>query len=99
MDIPMNDSQILICPICHNNHFILKYEASHVYSYIVDSDAPGRKNKDEFLSFLYDKRELKESDQYLECQSCGAKFPCGFNVWSNQTSLQELQTVVNHFHK
>jgi len=91
----MADSNYLVCPNCLNNRFVVKYEASHVYSYMIDSDAPGRKNKDEFLSFLYDKRELTQSDQYLECRSCGAKFPCSFNVWDNSTSLRELQEEIN----
>jgi len=91
----MADSNDLVCPNCHNNRFVVKYEASHVYSYVVDSDAPGRKNNEEFLSFLYDDRELTQSDQYLECQSCGQKFPCSFNVWNNSTSRKELQEAIN----
>lgn len=91
----MADSNDLVCSNCHNNRFVVKYEASHVYSYVVDSDAPGRKNKEEFLSFLYDNRELTQSDQYLECRSCGAKFPCSFHVWNNRTSRKELQEAIN----
>lgn len=91
----MADSNDLVCPNCHNNRFVVKYEASHVYSYVVDSDAPGRKNNEEFLSFLYDNRELTQSDQYLECRSCGRKFPCSFNVWNNSTSRKELQEAIN----
>ncbi|HVI39545.1 MAG TPA: hypothetical protein VM577_02705 [Anaerovoracaceae bacterium] len=91
----MDNSKLLVCPICHNNRFIMKYEASHIYSYVFDSDAPGQKNKEEFLSFLYDNRELTNSDQYVECQSCGAKFPCNINVWGNDTSLRELQEAIN----
>jgi len=95
----MDNSNILICPLCHNNRLIVKYEASHVYSYQIDSDAPGRKNKEEFLSFLYDNRELTHSDQYVECLTCGAKFPCSFNVWNKNTSLQELQDAMNNYNK
>jgi len=91
----MADSKDLICPNCQSNRLVVKYEASHVYSYVVDSNAPGRKNNEEFLSFLYDKRELTQSDQYVECQSCGAKFPCSFNVWNNSTSRNELQEAIN----
>ncbi len=92
----MENTNPLVCPQCHQSNFVVKYEASHVYSYIVDSDAPGRKNRDEFLSFLFDKRELTKSDQYVECQSCGAKFPCSFNVWNNETSRKELQSAIDN---
>lgn len=87
--------RLLVCPVCQHNSFVVKYEASHVYSYIVDSDAPGLKNKDEFLSFHYDNRELTKSDQYLECQTCGARFPYSLNVWNGAASLQELQDSMN----
>jgi hypothetical protein len=84
-----------VCPVCQNSRFVVKYEASHVYSYVMDSDAPGHKNTDEFLSFLYDRRELTKSDQYVECQSCGAKFPCSFRVWNKETGMEALQEALN----
>ena len=91
----LSGAKNLICPVCQNKRFLLKYEASHVYSYVIDTDAPGHKNKDEFLSFQYDNRELMESEQYVECQACGTKFPCSFNIWNNNSSLNELQSVIN----
>lgn len=88
-------TEMLVCPVCHNSRFVVKYEASHVYTYAVDSDAPGFKNTDEFLSFLYDSRELMKSDQYVECQACGTKFPCSFTVWNKDTSRDALQKALN----
>jgi DNA-directed RNA polymerase subunit RPC12/RpoP len=85
----------LVCPVCRNSRFVVKYEASHVYSYVVDSDAPGCRNTDEFLSFLYDRRELINSNQYVECQACGTKFPCSFTVWNKDTSREALQEALN----
>jgi len=73
----MNDNRYT-CPICNNNKLILRYEASYVYSYVVDSDAPGLKNSDEFLSFLYDKREQKDTRTFIECNKCGTQYPYTF---------------------
>ncbi|NLP33878.1 MAG: hypothetical protein GX359_01635 [Clostridiales bacterium] len=67
-----------ICPICDSNELILKHEASYVYSYIIDSDAPGLKNDELFLSYLYDRREQTESREYIECSHCGTHFPPTF---------------------
>ena len=75
----MSDIEILICPVCKNNNFLIKYEATYVYSYIIDSDAPGLRNTDEFLSFMFDNREQKDTKQYLECNNCGSIFNCYFN--------------------
>ena len=88
----------LICPVCQKNRFVVKYEASHVYSYVIDSDAPGQKNSDEFLSFQFDNRELLDSAQYVECQTCGAKFPCSFSVWDKKTSIEKLQAALDRNH-
>lgn len=63
------------CPICNCMNLTLRYEASYVYSYILDSDAPGLKNSEEFLSFLYDKREQKDTRTYIECNDCGTQYP------------------------
>jgi glutaredoxin len=66
------------CPVCAGTELTLRYEASYVYSYVIDSDAPGLKNSDEFLSYLYDKREQKDSRTYIECSHCGAQYPYTF---------------------
>lgn len=91
----MVESNKLTCPNCHSNDLVVRLEASYVYSYVLDSDAPGLKNTDEFLSFLYDERDQKETKQYVECISCGRKFTCYFNVWDKNSSLKALQEVIN----
>ncbi len=67
-----------ICPICNQCNLTLRYEASYVYSYVIDSDAPGLKNSEEFLSYLYDKREQKDTRTYIECNKCGTQYPYVF---------------------
>lgn len=67
-----------LCPICNNNNLTLRHEASYVYSYVMDSDAPGVKNTEEFLSFLYDKREQRDTRTYVECNKCGTQYPYTF---------------------
>lgn len=67
-----------ICPICNGSDLELKHEASYVYSYLLDSDAPGTKNSDVFLSYLYDRREQTESREYIQCNHCGTHFSTKF---------------------
>jgi hypothetical protein len=66
------------CPVCDSKELIMRHEASYVYSYVIDNDAPGLMNSDEFLSYLYDKRELKEARTYIECSNCGTQYPSDF---------------------
>lgn len=90
----MNSSVHITCPICKGNNFRAKYEATYVYSYVIDSDAPGVKNKEEFLPFLFDNREQKEAKQYMECANCGAKFPCSFSHGNKGIDFTILQKAV-----
>lgn len=63
------------CPVCKSNNLILKHEASYIYSYLMDSDAPGIKNSETFSPFLYDRRDQTSSYEYIECSKCKTKFP------------------------
>lgn len=89
----MNNSKY-ICPICNGSDLELKHEASYVYSYLIDSDAPGSKNSDVFLSYLYDRREQTESKEYIQCNQCGTHFsPAFLNgvlEGDNETATTEL---------
>lgn len=83
------------CPICSSNELTLRYEASYIYSYVIDSDEPGLKNTDEFLSFLYDKREQKDTRTYIECNRCGTQYPYTFlnGVLAQQSELNMERTL------
>jgi transposase-like protein len=86
----------IVCPSCNSSNLTAKYEAKYVYSYIIDSNAPGLKNKEELLPFLYDNREQVESRQYIKCESCGKQFPCFFSTKSNGIDLNDLQKVFSN---
>lgn len=76
-----------MCPYCNSSKLAMKYEARYVYTYLLDKDKPGLKNEKEFLPFLYDSREQTEADQYIECTSCGARFPCYYSQAENGFDL------------
>lgn len=62
------------CPVCNGKELYLKHEASYVYSYLMDSDAPGMKNSEMFSPFLYDRRNQTSSQEYVECDNCKTRF-------------------------
>ncbi len=93
----MDSNKLLVCPICNNNEFQIKYEATYVYSYNIDSDAPGQKNHEEFLPFLFDNREQKDTKQFLECNSCGTQYRCYFNQWDDKISIKDLQSAISTY--
>ncbi len=69
------EKRVYMCPLCLGRDLVLRHEASYVYSYVVDSDIPGLQNSEEFLSYLYDKREQTFSRNYIECKTCGTQYP------------------------
>ena len=91
----MSDTKLLVCPICKSNSFLIKYEATYVYSYFIDSDAPGLKNTEEFLPFMFDNREQKETKQFLECNTCGSIYKCYFNEWDKKIGIKDLQAAIS----
>lgn len=88
-----------VCPACNSHKLVARYEAKYVYSYIIDSDNPGRLNTDEFYPFLYDKRDQVESKQYVECMACGTHYPCTFTTDNTGVNSEVLrQAVQQHTH-
>jgi hypothetical protein len=73
----------------------MKYEATYVYSYFIDSDAPGLSNTEEFLPYMFDNREQKETKQYLECNTCGSVYKCYFNIWDKKIDIKDLQAAID----
>lgn len=94
----MELSSSLICPACRNNSLTAKYEATYVYSYCIDSGAPGRQNEEEFLPFLFDNREQKGAKEYIECSSCGAQYPCSFGEGNKGVNFTILQKAIRSDH-
>lgn len=84
----------ITCPICGSDKFLARFKASYIYSYRIDEDALGSKNKDEFLPFLFDNREKVDSKEYLECEKCNTKFPCDFNEDTKGVSMTILQKAI-----
>lgn len=62
------------CPVCKSKNLYFKHEASYVYSYVLDSDAPGIKNTESFSPYLYDRRDQTSSLEYIECDQCKSRF-------------------------
>lgn len=91
----MSDTNSLVCPVCNSTNFLIKYEATYVYSYIIDSDAPGLRNSTEFLPFLFDNREQKDTKQFLECDKCGTRFVCYFDQMDKKVDIKELQSAIS----
>lgn len=94
----MDLSDEITCPVCNKGSFVAKYEATYIYSYELDSDAPGKENRDEFLPFLFDRRDIKDAKQYVECVNCGSKFPCNFNESDHGVLITILQKAIRSDH-
>lgn len=91
----MRQISSIVCPACNKHNLILKYEVTYEYSYALDADAPGQCNEIEFLPYLYDNREQKEARQYIQCESCGAAYPCYIEEWNRGVNADSLQKAIN----
>jgi hypothetical protein len=76
----MKLKESLICSKCNGTHFSVKREATYLYSYNLDTPESGHWSKEtEALPFLFDNRELVQSHEYIQCEQCGARFPCSLD--------------------
>ena len=91
----MENTASVTCPNCGGSRLLLKYAVTYEYSYALDSNAPGECNTEELLPYLYDNREQKESQQYIECETCGAKYPCYFDHWVKGITPAKLQKALH----
>lgn len=91
--IILMESTTYSCPVCKSKDLFLKHEASYVYSYVLDSDAPGIKNADVFSPFLYDRRDQTSSLEYIECECCKTRFPSEIIYRNLESSVIEKSDI------
>ena len=95
----MNINEPLVCPKCNSKDFKMKRQATYVYTYKINTPNPNTlNNKEESLPFLFDNREKTESTEYLECDHCGAEYPCPFLTDKDKIDLTILQKAIRADH-
>ena len=95
----MEIKESLICSKCNGTHFTVKREATYLYSYNLDTPESSHWSKDtEALPFLFDNRELVQSHEYLQCEQCGARFPCSLDDRNSTIDLTILRKAVRADH-
>lgn len=75
----MNTHKHLICPKCQSTDFEVKKEATYVYTYELDNSL----SKDstphyQSLPFLFDKRDMLSSREYIQCKACTGQYSYDF---------------------
>lgn len=82
----------LICTNCSGSHFTLKRIATYLYNYDLEN------MNSEALPFLFDNRELMQSREYLQCEQCGAEFPCTLDERNSTINLTIERKAVRADH-
>lgn len=91
----MKIDQSLSCPKCSGTYFTMKREAAYLYTYKIDTpDTTQRSKEEDGLSFLFDYREQLSDKEYLECESCKAKFPCELKLADEHVDFTILQKAI-----
>lgn len=96
----MNIDEPIVCPKCNSKHFKMKRQATYVYTYNINTPEINMcSSKEEALPFLFDNREQTESSEYLECEICGAQYPCPFFTDKQKIDLTILRKAIRADHK
>ncbi|GMQ59762.1 hypothetical protein AN1V17_41620 [Vallitalea sediminicola] len=90
----MDLTDSLCCPVCNSTKLMAKHTATFTYSYKIGTANNTVKDNDRNLSFEFDSRENGESIQYIQCENCGTKFPCDFNLSPDEFDFTILQKAI-----
>ncbi|MFA6941456.1 MAG: hypothetical protein WCQ54_10860 [Clostridiaceae bacterium] len=91
----MDLKKSLTCPKCSGKNFIVKREVTYLYTYKINSDnIQETDDKIDSAPFLFDNREKENSNEYIECEKCGAKYPISLDDYSNEINLTIMQKAV-----
>jgi hypothetical protein len=73
----------------------MKREAAYLYTYKISTpDTKDWSKEDEGLSFLFDYRDQLSDKEYLECDTCKAKFPCDLKLADEHVDFTILQKAI-----
>jgi len=91
--LKINES--LQCPKCNSKNFEIKHEATFLYTYKIDIinsniDEEGVEN----LPFLFDNRQQTCFKEYIECSTCGVKYPCSIDKNNQTIDLTIMQKAI-----
>ena len=91
----MNIDKSLVCQKCNGVYFKIRREATYLYTYTIDTPSTENSNENtEALPFLFDNREQVNSREYLECEQCGAKYPCALDELGGKIHFTILQKAI-----
>ena len=91
----MRTNEPLVCKKCNGNHFIMKREATYLYSYKLDTPITQNWSENqENLPFLFDNREKVGDKDYLQCEQCGEIYPCDLDNGGTNIRLTIEQKAV-----
>ena len=81
----------LTCPKCQGMGFEMKKEATYLYTYELDTPLTnGSCLHHESLPFLFDKRDMLDSREYIQCKDCGQQY---FYDFTNHKIKDEVTTL------
>jgi uncharacterized protein YbaR (Trm112 family) len=94
----MNINESLVCPKCNGTEFTVKREATYLYSYKLNTPISRElSDNEEALPFLFDNREQICDNEYLQCEKCGAQYPCDLEGAREKVHLTILQKAIRSY--
>jgi transcription elongation factor Elf1 len=81
----------LNCPKCSGNNFLIKRQATYLYTYKVDLN---NINNLDSLPFLFDNREKTDSQDYIQCENCGSTYKVKLENYSDPIDVTILQKAI-----
>ena len=95
----MKIEETINCPKCNGSRFSVKREATYLYTYKLETSVTGNSIEEEALPFLFDNREQTGSREYLQCEQCGAQYPCDLDREHDHIQFTILRKAIRADHQ
>lgn len=96
----MSTEESLICEICNSRDFIIKREATYLYTYDVNtSNIVESVIHTEEIPYLFYNREKVEENDFLVCKKCGERYSYSLDKVDSKIKLTILQRAVRADHQ
>ena len=96
----MNIKDSLICTKCNSKEFVMKREATYLYTYAIDNiNLVESVISTEETPYVFNNREIIEEKDFLVCKNCGEKYSYSLDKVNSKIKLTIVQKAIRSDHQ
>lgn len=96
----MNTENPIVCTKCNTKDFVMKREATYLYTYDIDNTniLKSLMNTEE-TPYTFNNREMVGEDDFLICKNCGERYSYSLDKVNSKIKLTIVQRAIRSDHQ